>query len=169
MKKDFTALIILDGYGLTETIQGNAIVGNSPYVDSLRRDFPTVMLDCSGSAVGLPDGQMGNSEVGHLNMGAGRVLFQDLPKISNAIKDGSFMNNSALVDLNQKTQKSGGKIHLMGLVSDGGVHSTMEHLFALIVFLSSTQSNHKFSLPLLVCFHFGGKVSFSSQGIVIPR
>ena len=134
MKKDFTALIILDGYGLTSNTVGNAIVGNSPYIDSLRRDFPTVMLDCSGSAVGLPDGQMGNSEVGHLNMGAGRVLFQDLPKISNAIKDGSFMNNTALNNLFQKTQQTGGKIHLMGLVSAGGVHSTMEHLFSLIDF-----------------------------------
>lgn len=134
MKKNFTALIILDGYGLTDKKEGNAILGNSPYIDSLQRDFPCVRLQCSGTAVGLPDGQMGNSEVGHVNMGAGRVIFQELPRISNAIEDGSFFDNTALLKLSKDTIAKGGDVHLLGLLSDGGVHSTMEHLFALVKF-----------------------------------
>ena len=139
MKKNFTALIILDGYGLSDVTEGNAIVGNSPFVDGLRKKYPWVKLNCSGEAVGLPEGQMGNSEVGHLNMGAGRVVFQELPRITNAIKDGSFYLNPALVNLCKKIKTTGGDAHIMGLVSDGGVHSSMQHLFALIDFFKAQE------------------------------
>lgn len=139
MKKNFTALIILDGYGLSDVTEGNAIVGNSPFVDGLRKKYPWVKLNCSGEAVGLPEGQMGNSEVGHLNMGAGRVVFQELPRITNAIKDGSFYLNPALINLCKKIKTTGGDAHIMGLVSDGGVHSSMQHLFALIDFFKAQE------------------------------
>lgn len=158
IKKDFTALIILDGYGLTEEQTGNAILGNSPYVDFLRENFPSTTLQCSGTAVGLPEGQMGNSEVGHLNMGAGRVLFQELPRISNAISDGTFFENPALLNLAQQTAQRGGDIHIMGLLSDGGVHSTMEHLFALIKFFKLKN----FSTVYVHCFLDGRDVGPTS-------
>lgn len=137
MKKDFTALIILDGYGLTDIVKGNAIAGNSPFVDGLMKKYPWVKLSCSGESVGLPTGQMGNSEVGHLNMGAGRVIFQELPRITNAIFDGSFYVNPALINLVKKVKTTDGDMHIMGLVSDGGVHSCMEHLFALVDFFKT--------------------------------
>ena len=134
MNKNFTALIIMDGYGLTKDKVGNAVLGNSPFVGRLLKEYPSTRLKCSGAEVGLPDGQMGNSEVGHLNIGAGRVVFQELPRITNAIKDGSFFKNEALLDLADYVKTRGTKVHVMGLVSDGGVHSSMNHLFALLEF-----------------------------------
>ena len=131
--KQITALIIMDGYGLSKEANGNAIgVDCSPYVRYLMSKFPTTTLDASGLAVGLPQGQMGNSEVGHLNIGAGRVIYQELTRITKAIEDGDFFTNPAFIGAIDAVKKSGGKLHLMGLTSDGGVHSHLTHLFALV-------------------------------------
>jgi len=129
----FTGLIIMDGYGINEFGANNAISPvTSPEVLKIIEENPSSQLNASGLAVGLPDGQMGNSEVGHLNIGACRVIFQDLPKISKAIQDGDFFTNSALVEAMNNAKQSGKSLHVMGLVSDGGVHSHLEHLFATI-------------------------------------
>ena len=132
MKDKFTALIIMDGYGLSDDITGNAILNNTPFVDSIRARYPSTRLVCSGKSVGLPEGQMGNSEVGHLNIGAGRVVFQELPRITNSIEDGSFFKNEALVSLADSVKRKNTKVHILGLLSDGGVHSSMLHLYALL-------------------------------------
>lgn len=126
-------LLILDGYGLTNKTEGNAIFGNSQYIDSLIKDYPFTTLEASGFSVGLPDGQMGNSEVGHLNIGAGRIVYQDLSKISKSIIDGDFFNNSVLVGACKTAKTNNSKLHLMGLVSDGGVHSHISHIYALLL------------------------------------
>lgn len=133
MDKKITALIIMDGYGLSNQKEGNAIgVNCSPYVRYLMTHYPTTTLDASGLAVGLPEGQMGNSEVGHLNIGAGRVVYQELTRISKSISDGDFFTNRAFLDAIESAKKNGGKLHVMGLCSNGGVHSHIKHLFALI-------------------------------------
>ncbi|MCM1533755.1 MAG: 2,3-bisphosphoglycerate-independent phosphoglycerate mutase, partial [Corallococcus sp.] len=132
-RKKITALIIMDGYGLSKQERGNAIgVNCSPYVRYLMSTYPTTTLEASGLAVGLPEGQMGNSEVGHLNIGAGRVIYQELTRITKSISDGDFFTNSALLGAVEAVKKSGGKLHVMGLCSNGGVHSHITHLFALI-------------------------------------
>ncbi|MBQ2723300.1 MAG: 2,3-bisphosphoglycerate-independent phosphoglycerate mutase [Clostridia bacterium] len=131
--KKLTALIIMDGYGLSQETEGNAIGPDcSPYVRFLRQNYPNSTLDASGLAVGLPEGQMGNSEVGHLNMGAGRVIYQDLTRITKEIKEEKFFQNPALIKACQKAKENKGKLHLMGLMSDGGVHSHITHVFALL-------------------------------------
>ena len=128
-----TVLAILDGWGQREAIEGNAVfVANTPEIDSLLSTCPNTLIKCSGYAVGLPKGQMGNSEVGHLNMGAGRVVFQSLTRISKAIEDGDFFKNKVLLEAMQKANDNNSSLHLMGLVSDGGVHSHMDHIVALI-------------------------------------
>ncbi len=133
MDKQITALIIMDGYGLSKQAKGNAIgVECSPYVRYLMHTYPTTQLNASGLAVGLPEGQMGNSEVGHLNIGAGRVIYQDLTRITKSINDGDFFENPAFLAAIDSALKNGGKMHLMGLCSDGGVHSHITHLYALI-------------------------------------
>ena len=122
-------LMILDGFGIREEKEFNAIKNaETPTLDYLFDNYPNSQLIASGEAVGLPEGQMGNSEVGHLNIGAGRIVYQDLTRISKAIKDKSFFENKVLTD----AVKKGDRLHLMGLVSDGGVHSHIEHLFALV-------------------------------------
>lgn len=129
----FTGLIIMDGYGINRFGENNAISQvTSPEVLEIIKNNPSTQLMASGLAVGLPEGQMGNSEVGHLNIGAGRVIFQDLPKISKAIEDGDFFENPALADAMNNAKKEGKSLHVMGLVSDGGVHSHIEHLFAIV-------------------------------------
>ncbi|MDE5990203.1 MAG: 2,3-bisphosphoglycerate-independent phosphoglycerate mutase [Clostridia bacterium] len=129
----FTGLIIMDGYGINEFGENNAISPiTSPEVLKILKDNPSTQLCASGLAVGLPEGQMGNSEVGHLNIGAGRVIFQDLPKITKAIQDGDFFSNKALVDAILNAKKNDRGLHVMGLVSDGGVHSHLTHLFATV-------------------------------------
>ena len=129
----FTGLIIMDGYGINEFGENNAISQTtSPNVLDILAKNPSTQLSASGLAVGLPEGQMGNSEVGHLNIGAGRVIFQDLPKITKAIQDGDFFSNKALTDAMLNAIKKDRGLHVMGLVSDGGVHSHLEHLFATI-------------------------------------
>ena len=116
--------MILDGYGVNENTTGNAVAeGKTPVMDKLMAECPFVKGNASGMAVGLPDGQMGNSEVGHLNMGAGRIVYQDLTKITKAIKDGDFFENPALLAACENVKKNHSSLHLMGLVSDGGVHS----------------------------------------------
>ena len=127
------AIIIMDGYGLNSEEAGNAIfMDGSKNVNELRAKYPSARLGASGLSVGLPDGQMGNSEVGHLNMGAGRIVYQDLTKITKAIEDGDFFTNEALVSAMDDATAKGKKLHLWGLLSDGGVHSHLTHLFALL-------------------------------------
>ncbi len=126
-------LVIMDGFGMAEAGPGNAIsLANKPYFDELWATRPHTTLGASGRDVGLPDGQMGNSEVGHLNMGAGRVVHQELTRINDACADGSIERNDVLADAFDKAISAGRPIHLMGLLSDGGVHSNIEHLEALI-------------------------------------
>ncbi len=125
-------LVILDGFGISEKTKGNAIkLNGTPYLDKLNI-YPHTTLKASGEDVGLNKGQMGNSEVGHLNLGAGRIVYQDLPKINNDIKNGDFFKNKALVDTMKYVLSHNSSLHLMGLVSDGGVHSHINHLFALV-------------------------------------
>jgi 2,3-bisphosphoglycerate-independent phosphoglycerate mutase len=126
-------LIILDGWGYREETDGNAIaVAKTPVMDSLWAAYPHTLIRTSGKDVGLPDGQMGNSEVGHLNIGAGRVVPQELVRISDAVEDGTLLSNSVLVKVCQEVRRSGGKLHLVGLCSEGGVHSHLDHLLGLI-------------------------------------
>ncbi len=128
-----TTLIIMDGYGLTGPGAGNAVVNAStPVLDQLFANNPHTTLSASGLDVGLPDGQMGNSEVGHTNIGGGRVVFQDLPRISRAIEDGSFFENAAYVSAMDACLKNDAALHLFGLLSDGGVHSHNTHLWVLL-------------------------------------
>ena len=133
MNKTPTTLIIMDGFGLRAEADGNAVAAAStPRLDRLFAEYAHTELEASGLAVGLPEGQMGNSEVGHTNIGGGRVVFQDLPRISNAIADGSFFQNQAYLDAMQSCREKSTALHLMGLLSDGGVHSHLSHLFALL-------------------------------------
>jgi 2,3-bisphosphoglycerate-independent phosphoglycerate mutase len=133
MEKKPTVLMILDGYGLSENTTGNAITkAKTPVMDKLMKEYPYVEGNASGEAVGLPDGQMGNSEVGHLNMGAGRIVYQDLTKITKAIADGDFYENKALLAACENAKAHDSALHLMGLLSDGGVHSHIEHVYGLL-------------------------------------
>ena len=128
-----TTLIIMDGFGLEGPSASNAVVNApTPNLDRIFRDFPGCRLSASGLDVGLPEGQMGNSEVGHTNMGAGRVVFQDLPHISRDIESGEFFKNPAYLEAMSNCREWGSALHLMGLLSDGGVHSHITHLFALL-------------------------------------
>ncbi|BDG03795.1 2,3-bisphosphoglycerate-independent phosphoglycerate mutase [Anaeromyxobacter oryzae] len=126
-------LVVLDGWGNRAERDANAIaIAGTPNVDALLRDYPSTALETSGLSVGLPEGQMGNSEVGHTNLGAGRIVYQDLVRINRAVEDGSFFKNDALLLACRRAKEAGGALHLMGLLSDGGVHSHMDHLFALL-------------------------------------
>ncbi len=132
MKKP-AALIILDGWGLSNTEAGNAVLeANTPVYDRLLNQYPNTTLAASGMAVGLPDGQMGNSEVGHLNIGAGRIIYQELTRITKSIEDGDFFDNAELKSAMAHAKTHGTKLHTWGLLSDGGVHSHIDHLKALI-------------------------------------
>jgi len=133
MSKKPVVLMILDGYGLNDKTEGNAVAtAKTPVISGLMEKYPFVQGDASGLAVGLPDGQMGNSEVGHTNMGAGRIVYQMLVKISKSIKDGDFFENKALVAAMENCRKNGSALHLMGLLSPGGVHSHTEHMYGLV-------------------------------------
>lgn len=126
-------LMILDGWGYSPELKGNAIAqAHKPHFDHLLETYPHTRLEASGEAVGLPAGQMGNSEVGHLNIGAGRVVYQELTRIFKAIKTGEFAKNPVLEEAMERVKNGPGALHLMGLVSDGGVHSHLDHLFALL-------------------------------------
>ena len=128
-----TTLIIMDGFGMGNPCEGNAIINTStPNLDKIFAENPGCKLSASGLDVGLPEGQMGNSEVGHTNIGAGRVVFQDLPHISMDIQNGKFFENPAFVEALENCREWGSALHLMGLLSDGGVHSHISHLFAML-------------------------------------
>lgn len=133
MNKTPTTLIIMDGFGINDAETGNAIrAAKTPRLDAFFREYAHTTLDASGLDVGLPDGQMGNSEVGHTNIGGGRVVFQDLPRISKSIAEGDYLKNPAYLRAMDSCLENGTALHLMGLLSDGGVHSHIEHLFALL-------------------------------------
>ena len=133
MNKTPTTLIIMDGFGLREETMGNAIANaRKPHLNRIFAENPGCKLSASGLDVGLPDGQMGNSEVGHTNIGAGRVVFQDLPRITKAIADGDFFTNEAYVSAMDDCKSKGTALHIMGLMSDGGVHSHIDHIFAAL-------------------------------------
>lgn len=133
MNKTPTTLIIMDGFGLSDEVKGNAVRGaNTPVLDHLNGEYAHTQLSASGLDVGLPAGQMGNSEVGHTNIGGGRVVFQDLPRISRAIEDGTFFENPAYNAAMDACLEKGTALHLYGLLSNGGVHSTVEHVWALL-------------------------------------
>ena len=135
MSKSPIALIILDGYGMNETVEGNAIkAAKQPNLDRYFADYPNTILYASGMSVGLPDGQMGNSEVGHTNIGAGRVVYQELTRITKAINDNEISENEVLLGAIENCKKNNSALHFAGLLSDGGVHSHIEHLFGLIEF-----------------------------------
>ena len=125
--------MILDGWGKSKNPNTSAIDNaNTQYIDSLYEKYPNANLKTDGIEVGLPDGQMGNSEVGHLNLGAGRIVYQELSKINMSIEDGSFKSKKVLTDAFEYADRSKKKVHLMGLVSSGGVHSHYDHLYELI-------------------------------------
>ena len=134
MNKTPTTLIIMDGFGMAPgSTVGNAVqTARTPRLDQFFQEFAHTELSASGLDVGLPDGQMGNSEVGHTNIGAGRVVFQDLPRITKSIADGDFFRNPAYIHAMDACKAKETSLHLMGLLSDGGVHSHLEHLFALL-------------------------------------
>ena len=133
MSKKPTVLMILDGYGLNDRHDGNAIYeAKTPVMDKLMAEYPFVKGNASGLAVGLPDGQMGNSEVGHMNMGAGRIVYQELTRITKEINDGDFFKNEALLAAMKNAKENDSAVHFMGLLSDGGVHSHNTHLYALL-------------------------------------
>lgn len=133
MAKKPVVLMVLDGYGLNEKTEGNAIaMANTPVMDKLMAEYPFVKGNASGLAVGLPDGQMGNSEVGHMNIGAGRIIYQDLTRITKDIEDGTFFENKVLLQAIENCKKNDSDLHLWGLLSDGGVHSHNSHLYGLL-------------------------------------
>ena len=132
MKKT-VLLCIMDGFGKNESDYGNAIAAaNTPNLGKLMSENPMTYIGASGMDVGLPDGQMGNSEVGHTNIGAGRVVYQELTRITKSIQDGDFFENEALVGAMENCKKNGSALHLMGLMSDGGVHSHNTHMYAIV-------------------------------------
>jgi 2,3-bisphosphoglycerate-independent phosphoglycerate mutase len=133
MSKKPVVLMILDGYGLNDNPEGNAIaMAKTPVMDKLMAECPFVKGNASGLAVGLPDGQMGNSEVGHMNIGAGRIIYQDLTRITKDIEDGTFFDNQVLLGAIENCKKNNSDLHLWGLLSDGGVHSHNTHLYGLL-------------------------------------
>ncbi|MGN7309552.1 2,3-bisphosphoglycerate-independent phosphoglycerate mutase [Alkalicoccobacillus gibsonii] len=133
MSKKPVALIILDGFGLRDETKGNAVEqSKKPNFDRYLNEFPHATLKADGEAVGLPDGQMGNSEVGHLNIGAGRIVYQSLTRVNLAIREGEFFENQTFLDAIDHVNEKGTALHLYGLLSDGGIHSHIEHLFALL-------------------------------------
>lgn len=133
MSKKTTVLMILDGFGINEKTEGNAIkLANTPNIDNITKEYPCVKGNASGLFVGLPDGQMGNSEVGHLNMGAGRIVYQELTRITKSIQDGDFFENNVLKGAMENCKERNSALHLMGLLSNGGVHSHNEHLYGLL-------------------------------------
>ena len=130
---ELVTLVILDGWGCAPAGPGNAVeLADTPVFDRLWREYPRGTLKASGEAVGLPEGQMGNSEVGHLTIGSGRILFQDLMRVNQAVRDGSLTRNEALLGAFERARTRGGNVHLLGLVSHGGVHSHIDHLLALL-------------------------------------
>ncbi len=136
-------LMILDGFGIRDQLKGNAVkMAQLPHYDKLKETWPATQLQASGLAVGLPEGQMGNSEVGHLNIGAGRVVYQELTRISKAIETGEFFDNDALLSAIKHVNEHDQTLHLMGLISDGGVHSHLEHVYGLLEMAAKYNVKH---------------------------
>ena len=164
MNKSPTTLIIMDGFGIAPPAGDNAVtLAKTPVLDKLLEEYAHTTLSASGLDVGLPAGQMGNSEVGHTNIGGGRVVFQDLPRISRAIEDGSFFKNDAYNAAMDSCLKNGSSLHLYGLLSDGGVHSHIEHLFALL----QMAKDKRLERVYIHCFLDGRDVSpTSGKGFV---
>ena len=132
-EKKLTMLMILDGFGSNPQEEGNAVkLANTPNIDELMKTYPITKISASGLAVGLPEGQMGNSEVGHTNIGAGRIVYQELTRITKAIEDGDFFTNDEFVNAIENCKKNNSKLHILGLLSDGGVHSHNRHLYGLL-------------------------------------
>lgn len=132
-KKNLVMLVIMDGYGIRKETKGNAIAAaNKPHLDYLFKEYPNTLIQASGEAVGLPEGQMGNSEVGHMNIGAGRVVFQSLTRVNIAVRDGSLINMPAIHEAVEHAKKNHSALHVMGLMSDGGVHSHIDHIIYLM-------------------------------------
>ena len=133
MDKRTTMLMILDGFGVNENSEGNAVkLAKIPNINEIMKQYPNTIIHTSGLDVGLPEGQMGNSEVGHTNIGAGRIVYQELTRITKSIEDGDFFSNQELVSAIENCKKNNSKLHVLGLLSDGGVHSHMRHLFAIL-------------------------------------
>ena len=133
MDKKTTMLMILDGFGVNENSEGNAVkLAKIPNINEIMKQYPNTIIHTSGLDVGLPEGQMGNSEVGHTNIGAGRIVYQELTRITKSIEDGDFFSNSELIAAIENCKKNNSKLHILGLLSDGGVHSHMRHLFAIL-------------------------------------
>jgi len=132
-EKKLTMLMILDGFGSNTQAEGNAVnLANTPNIDTLMKTYPITKINASGLAVGLPEGQMGNSEVGHTNIGAGRIIYQELTRITKAIEDGDFFLNEEFINAIENCKKHNSKLHILGLLSDGGVHSHNRHLYGLL-------------------------------------
>ncbi len=166
MEKKQVLLIILDGWGYREEKKDNAIIrANKPVYDSLWDNYPHTLLEASGLAVGLPEGQMGNSEVGHMTIGAGKILHQDLVRIDNDIKNGIFNSNLVFKELFDHVNKNNSTLHIMGLLSDGGVHSHISHLFA---FLEAAKENHIKKIAIHV-FTDGRDVAPQSASLYIKE
>ncbi len=160
MAKKTHVLCILDGYGYREETENNAISPETaPYFHSLLEEYPHALLSTDGLKVGLPEGQMGNSEVGHMNLGAGRVVYQDLPKINKSIEVGEFSQNPQLVEFIEKLKTSGGTCHLMGLTSSGGVHSHEDHIISLAKVVSEA------GVPIMMHLFSDGKDVPPQDGI----
>ncbi len=150
MSKKPVVLMVLDGYGLNEKTEGNAIaMANTPVMDKLMKECPFVPGNASGLAVGLPDGQMGNSEVGHMNIGAGRIIYQDLTSITKAIEDGDFFENEAMLEAINNCKKNNSDLHLWGLLSDGGVHSHNTHVYGILELCKKEGFNNVYVHPFL--------------------
>lgn len=131
--KNTVILCIMDGYGISKKVRGNCILrAHKPNLDAFFAKYPTTLIEASGEAVGLPDGQMGNSEVGHMNIGAGRVIYQSLTLINKAIREGTFFKNEAYLQAMEHVKKNNSSLHIFGLMSDGGVHSHVDHICAMI-------------------------------------
>lgn len=149
MTKRPTVLMILDGFGLNENADGNAVsLAKTPVIENLKKTYPYVKGNASGLAVGLPEGQMGNSEVGHLNMGAGRIVYQELTRITKEIEDGDFFKNKALLKAIENVKHNNSALHLYGLLSDGGVHSHNTHLYGLL----KLAKDHQLEKVYVHCF-----------------
>ena len=133
MENKLTMLMILDGFGENQNKEGNAVkLAKTPNIDKLMKKYPTTKIQASGLAVGLPEGQMGNSEVGHTNIGAGRIVYQELTRITKSIEDGDFFTNEEFINAIENCKKNNSKLHILGLISDGGVHSHNRHLYGLL-------------------------------------
>ncbi len=164
--KKLSALIILDGFGHRDETDGNAVVAaGTPFIRSLLNEYPHTFVNASALAVGLPEGQMGNSEVGHLNIGAGRIVYQELTRINKSISDGDFFDKPEFLHAIENCKVHDSALHLMGLCSDGGVHSMLSHLYALV----ELAKRHRLNKVFIHCFMDGRDVPPDSGADYIRR